>query len=649
MLEFVLLLLLAVINVAIFRRLALPAILAYLFTGLLIGPSGLSFFADFHGMDLIAELGIAFLMFSLGLEFSLPKLITMRGLVFGLGGAQVFLSSILFFIVALLAGTSWQQGVVIAGALSMSSTAIIIKQLVEQQKIHTRRGQLAVSVLLFQDLAVMPLLIVVPILAVPVMSSGDIALSLIIAMAKGLVAVLSILAIGKWCLPRLFQEIASDQSDELFVLMTLLVALLAGGLTHMLGLSMALGAFLAGMMLSESHYKHQLEADIRPFRDVLMGLFFVTIGMLIDLAVLAEFWLELIGIVAVLMLTKMLIVALLAKLLQQRNTDAIAAGMMLCQVGEFGFVLVALANKYELLSATQSSIIVAVGVISMALTPPLVKYSHKLSVDLLHSSEALLKKRKPLPGEFTDHVIICGYGRVGQTIARFLKTENISYVALDRDPMRIKESVSGGESVAFGDACRREILLMLGVCKAKLVIITFHNHKKTLSMLNTISLLNPDAKVLVRTKDDKDIVELKANGAAEVVPEVLEGSLMLVSHVLLMSGVPISKIIKKMQQERENQYQHLHSFFHGETSENKAEHQSERLHAVEMLAGSLAIGRALVQFELANVVIMEWRRDGKNILDTADPFELIEQGDILLLSGESKDIEIAENHLLYGR
>ncbi len=648
MLEFVLLLLLAVINVAIFRRLALPAIIAYLFTGLIIGPSGLSFFADFHGMELIAELGIVFLMFSLGLEFSLTKLLSMRTLVFGLGGAQVFCSSLLFFIVVLLLGIAWQPAIIIAGALAMSSTAIIIKQLSEQQKIHTRRGQLAVSVLLFQDISVVPLLIVVPILALPDMEPLAIASALMIALAKGCLAVMVILAMGKWCLPRLFQEIASDHSDELFVLTTLLVALLTGGLTQMLGLSMALGAFLAGMMLSESHYKHQLEADIRPFRDVLMGLFFVTIGMLIDLTVIGENWLELVGLVLILMLVKMLIVAGLALLLRQRNTDAIAAGMMLSQVGEFGFVLVALASKYALLTPGQASIVVAIGVVSMALTPSLVKYSHQFSVDLLHSSEALLKKRKPLPGEFADHVIICGYGRVGQTIARFLKGESIRYVALDRDPLRIKEAVSGGEAVAFGDACRREILLMLGVTKAKLVIITFNNHKKTLSMLNTISKLNPDAKVLVRTKDDKDIVELKANGAAEVVPEVLEGSLMLVSHVLLMSGVPISKIIKKMQQERENQYQHLHSFFHGQTSENNVEHVSDRLHAVEMIAGSVALGRSLQKLSLDRVDIVEWRRGGEDILATADLDELIQIGDILLLSGESKDIEVAESRLLYG-
>ena len=310
--DILLLLCLAVVNIALFRRLKLPAILAYLFTGLILGPFGLALIGEYHKIEIIAELGVVFLMFSLGLEFSLPKLMAMRRLVLGLGGAQVVITFTVFYLICINADISWQQGVAVAGALTMSSTAIIIKQLAEQQKVHTRRGQLAISVLLFQDVAVVPFLIVVPILALQSGDSGELWLALAASLGKGCLAVILILSIGKWLLPPIFHEVSCARSDELFVLTTLLVALLAGGLTHLLGLSMALGAFLAGMMLGESHYRYQLEADIRPFRDILMGLFFITIGMLIDLSVLAEYWFELMGLVVCLMLAKGLIVTLLA-------------------------------------------------------------------------------------------------------------------------------------------------------------------------------------------------------------------------------------------------------------------------------------------------------------------------------------------------
>lgn len=649
LLEFLLLLFLAVLNVAIFRRLYLPAILAYLFTGVIIGPVWLDLFSDFHGIELLAELGIVFLMFSLGLEFSLPKLLKMRHWVFGLGGAQVFICSVAFFYVALLCGLSWQQSLVVAGALSMSSTAIIIKQLTELRKLHTRRGKLAISVLLFQDLSVVPLLIVVPIIGQPEFVNVELGGQLMIALAKGLAAVCIILAVGKWVLPKVFHEVASARSDELFVMSTLLVALLASGLTLMLGLSMALGAFLAGMMLGESHYKHQLESDIRPFRDVLMGLFFVTIGMLFDLDVILQYWWQLLLLIAAVMVFKILLIAGLAKVMRVENSDALATGIMLCQVGEFGFVLVSLAGKYQILSAQVISIVLAIGVCSMAMTPWLVRHCRRMSLQLLQHDDRLLKRQKPLPGEFNEHVIICGYGRVGQTIARFLSDDNIAYVAIDRDPIRLTESVKGGDSVAFGDACRRDILLMLGVEKAKLVIITFDHKAKALSILACIQDINPDAKVLIRTKNDSAIAELKAGGATEVVPEVLEGSLMLVSHVLLMSGIPISRIIKKMQRERKNQYQHLHGFFHGETSENNLEHRSRRLHAVELAEDADAVGKTVAELHFPHVTIQEVRRDKRDLLTQFNPSELVLQsGDLVLLCGESQAVDIAESTLLNG-
>ncbi|MCE9954227.1 monovalent cation:proton antiporter-2 (CPA2) family protein, partial [Aeromonas allosaccharophila] len=288
--DLLILLFAAVLLVATFRRLGLPVILAYLIAGVLLGPHGLAVITGQSIMQTIAELGIVFLMFSLGLEFSLPKLLAMRRLVLGVGVLQVLLTSLLFFAIGWWWGLDLAQSLVVAGTLALSSTAVVIKQLGEQKQLHTRRAQLGVSVLLFQDLAVVPLLVMIPILAQPEVQGSALVAEIALATLKGLFALLTLLAVGKWLLPLLFHEVARARSDELFVLSALLVALLAAFMTHSLGLSMALGAFLAGMMLGESHYRHQLEVDIKPFRDVLMGLFFITIGMAMDWELVARAW-----------------------------------------------------------------------------------------------------------------------------------------------------------------------------------------------------------------------------------------------------------------------------------------------------------------------------------------------------------------------
>lgn len=331
--DLLILLFAAVLLVATFRRLGLPVILAYLIAGVLLGPHGLAVITGQSIMQTIAELGIVFLMFSLGLEFSLPKLLAMRRLVLGVGMLQVLLTSLLFFAIGWWWGLGLAQSLVVAGTLALSSTAVVIKQLGEQKQLHTRRAQLGVSVLLFQDLAVVPLLVMIPILAQPEVQGSALAAEIAWATLKGLFALFTLLAVGKWLLPLLFHEVARARSDELFVLSALLVALLAAYMTHSLGLSMALGAFLAGMMLGESHYRHQLEVDIKPFRDVLMGLFFITIGMAMEWELVARAWWQVLICVVLLVLCKSLLVLLAGRLMGERKRDSMAAGIMLSQVG----------------------------------------------------------------------------------------------------------------------------------------------------------------------------------------------------------------------------------------------------------------------------------------------------------------------------
>ncbi|TNH97548.1 potassium transporter [Aeromonas sobria] len=638
----------AVLLVATFRRLGLPVILAYLIAGVLLGPHGLAVITGQSIMQTIAELGIVFLMFSLGLEFSLPKLLAMRRLVLGVGGLQVLLTSLLFFALAWWWGLGLAQSLVVAGTLALSSTAVVIKQLGEQKQLHTRRAQLGVSVLLFQDLAVVPLLVMIPILAQPDVQGSALAAEIAWATLKGLFALLTLLAVGKWLLPLLFHEVARARSDELFVLSALLVALLAAFMTHSLGLSMALGAFLAGMMLGESHYRHQLEVDIKPFRDVLMGLFFITIGMAMDWQLVARAWWQVLVCVVLLVLCKSLLVLLAGRLMGERKRDSMAAGIMLSQVGEFGFVLLALALHHGLLDQQLVSLLIGIGIISIAMTPWLVTQAHSLARSL--TDPALLTRSEVAQSGLSknQHVIIAGFGRAGQTCARFLKIEEIPFLALDLDPERVSEAKLAGEQVAFGDASRRDILLAAGLLRARLVIITFDDRKRVEAMLALIRELAGDLKVLVRTRDDSFLEQYKQAGAFEVIPESQEGALMLVSHLLLNCDIPIGRVIRRMELERSSQYRFLHGFYWGDQSASnlEADQLLERLHPLLLHDQAWAVGHEVRELPLDEIRIKEIQRGDQSL--EPRPELVLAAGDRLILFGTVVAMEQAEQRLLEG-
>jgi CPA2 family monovalent cation:H+ antiporter-2 len=646
--DLLILLFAAVLLVATFRRLGLPVILAYLIAGVLLGPHGLAVITGQSIMQTIAELGIVFLMFSLGLEFSLPKLLAMRRLVLGVGGLQVLLTSLLFAALARWWGLSLAQALVVAGTLALSSTAVVIKQLGEEKQLHTRRAQLGVSVLLFQDLAVVPLLVMIPILAQPEVQGSALAAEIAWATLKGLFALFTLLAVGKWLLPLLFHEVARARSDELFVLSALLVALLAAYMTHSLGLSMALGAFLAGMMLGESHYRHQLEVDIKPFRDVLMGLFFITIGMTMDWELVARAWWQVLLCVVLLVLCKSLLVLLAGRLMGERKRDSMAAGIMLSQVGEFGFVLLALALHHGLLDQQLVSQLIGMGIISIAMTPWLVTQAHSLARSL--TDPALLTRSEVAQSGLSknQHVIIAGFGRAGQTCARFLKIEEIPFLALDLDPERVSEAKLAGEQVAFGDASRRDILLAAGLLRARLVIITFDDRKRVEAMLALIRELAGELKVLVRTRDDSFLEQYKQAGAFEVIPESQEGALMLVSHLLLNCDIPIGRVIRRMELERSSQYRFLHGFYWGDQSASnlEADQLLERLHPLLLHDQAWAVGREVRELPLNEIRIKEVQR-GELSLEPR-PELILAAGDRLILFGTVVAMEQAEQRLLEG-
>ncbi|MCL1042059.1 monovalent cation:proton antiporter-2 (CPA2) family protein [Shewanella marisflavi] len=642
--KILLMLMMAIVAIALFRRAGLPAILAYLITGVISGPSLFNWFTQ-QQIHSVAELGVVLLMFSLGLEFSLPRLWAMRRTVFGLGSAQMTVTVVLTMCISMLFALNLSESIVVGSAIALSSTAIVLKLLNERGWLRRRHGELSVSVLLFQDLAVVPLLILMPLLA----SDGEVLSwqEIVLAMGEGVLAFIALMAVGKWALPKVFDEVARSRSNELFVLSTLVVALVTGALTQWLGLSMALGAFIAGMLLGESQYKRQLEADIRPFRDLLMGLFFISIGMLLDFSLVLAFWWQVLLLVVAVIITKALIVFGLLRAAKESFRTSVATAISLAQVGEFSFVVLALAVNYQLLEITVSTKLVMVAVLSMAVAPWLVRHSVEIARRLHGARSTPLADGETIPPmeQSSELVLILGYGRVGQTIARFMKSEAIPYLVLDRDPTRVTEARRAGEPVYFGDVAKRAILKQAQIKQAKLIVLTFTSSHVLDEVLPLCRQLAPEAKILVRTRDDEGMEALEEAGASQVIPETLEGSLMLVSQVLYQCGVPLTRILKRLEHERRNHYQYLHGFFSGE----ETDFTLELLHAVALPKGAQVVGQPLsaIPWERLRVELRAVRRNGAEV-ESPELDWLIRPGDILIILGKPRRIEKAEHYLLQG-
>ncbi len=637
----------AVVMVTLFRRLRLPAILAYLLAGLAAGPFGFGWVQDTTDIHHLAEFGIVFLLFSLGLEFSIPQLMSLRRIVFGAGPVQVLATAAAVALVMYLLGFKPQTSIVAGGALALSSTAIVIRELISRGEVNTTFGRNATGILLFQDLAAVLMLVLMPALASntgnPWLAAGE-------TLLQSVLLFVGIYITGKWLLPRLLEETGRTRSDEVFVMMALLLALVAAWVTHALGLSMALGAFLAGMMLGESHFRHQIESDIRPFRDLLLGLFFMSVGMLVDPALFLDKWHWIVPGALLLLVFKSLLTALLLKLLGERTDTSIRTGVVLAQAGEFGFVLVTLAVSLEIFSPDRAGLIVAITVVTMAVTPALLNNSGWLAQRVQHRFD-LPAQDDGFTDTITGHVILCGYGRVGQNLSRYLNRFRIQTVAIDADLVRIQESSQAGEKILFGDATRKDMLERAGIHRASLVVITFDDPRRAEKIMHLVHSLEPDMRILVRTRDDSHLDALLEAGATEVVPEVLEASLMLIAHALLLLDVPFGKVLAILRQSRRDRYKLLHGYYHGDSfptmdSSGKA---YRLLHAVTLAGKPRCAGKKLSDtgLERLNVEVRAVRREGKNIQDPEGDLVLA-NNDVIILYGTLDAVEAGEELLLGG-
>jgi len=637
------------------RRFWLPPILGYLVVGMILGPHALGLVSDAEAVHLLAEIGVVFLVFTLGLEFSLARMVAMKREVLGIGGLQMVVTT------AAVGGAAWAFGVdpavaiVLGGALAMSSTAIVIRQLGEQLEINRTHARLAVGVLLFQDLAFAPLLALATSLgaATDVLSPAW----LLGMVGRAVVALLLVLVLGRWLFRPLFREIARYRSSETFTLTVLLVALSAAWATHQLGLSMALGAFLAGMLLSETEFRHQTEAVIKPFQDILLGLFFVSVGMLLDLRLLLAQLPLVLLLLGTLLVVKSLIILAIVRQFVPNTRKALRTGIVICMGGEFGFALLTLLLKGRMVDPGLVQALLTTVALSMLLGPLLVRYNGRIADFILRrrsvdTTELALETAATRELAKREHVIICGFGRVGQNLARVLEQRGFEYIALDLDPFRVRDARQAGDPVVYGDAAEPEVLSALGLERASVVVVSFDGADTALRIVRAVRHLRAEVPVLVRTEDDSRLEALQAAGATEVVPEIFETSLALVSHVLLFLNVSAREVLETTEDIRHDRYAILRSVFrHRDSGALDVDDHSlrQQLRTVVLPPGAVAVGRTIVELGMdkGKVVVTALRREGIVGRDP-DPATRLREGDVLVLWGSPEDLEHGENRLLMG-
>ncbi|TWI55716.1 CPA2 family monovalent cation:H+ antiporter-2 [Pseudomonas duriflava] len=634
--------------IALMRRIGLPALLGYLFVGLALGPNALGWVKPDESLPLIAEMGVVFLLFMLGLEFSLPRMLALRRVVFGLGSLQILLCSVPLALLLGLFGASPTTAIILGMGLSLSSTAIVTRELSTLGEVLTPHGQNTIGVLLFQDVVAVLLLTLVPVFG----NDGTVVWYWALPLTLGKTALLFITLVvaSRWLLPPLFREIASSRSAELFLLLALLIVFLTAWLTHLMGLSMGFGAFLAGMLLGESRYRHQVEADLRPFRDVLLGLFFISVGMLIDIQVLIRQPGFVMALVVALVIVKFAIVALLVRWRFGNTSTAWRTSIALAQGGEFCFALVAQAKGAGLADEAFSGALLTAVFLSMMLAPVLLRNASGVAQRLHKHTTNAPVDIAAATATISNHVVLCGFGRVGQSIARLLAKESIPYVALDNDPIRVQEALGIEANVHYGDSSRAELLDAVGIQRARLLVVAVNDPTHALGIVRLARQQCAELPILVRTRDSSLNADLRAAGASAVVPELLESSLMLGSQALLLLGLPERHVQARIDEIRRERYRLLQGYYQGAQAEVLDAHRTSRvlLHVVQLPEHAYAVARTLAELNLhrMNIDIETIRRDEID-LELTEELQLM-PGDTVLLKGTVTALEQAEACLLAG-
>ncbi|MEC9347396.1 MAG: cation:proton antiporter [Pseudomonadota bacterium] len=546
----------AVAIIPVARRMGLSPVIGYLAAGVLVGPFGFGLIDPSGGLGSLAELGVVFLMFTIGLELSLERLWGMRRLVFGLGSAQILSTGIVVGLVALAWGNSVEASILLGACFALSSTAVVIQLLEERGELASAFGRRVVSVLLMQDIAVIPILFLVGLFG-PAPEDGSVLLGLAIALGKAVLAVALIVIAGRLLLRPLFRIVASSHDAELFTALILLTILLTGVGVTFAGVPMALGAFLAGALIAETEFRHQVQADLMPFKGLLLGLFFMTVAMGIDPTAVIDRaeWLVLgaLGLATI----KASVAFPLYRAFGLGFGSAARAGLLIGQSGEFVFVVVGAAMSFGLIAADVGTFMILTAVLSMLMTPGLDALGRFIAARDRRTPKGAVGASDNDLGEIADHVIICGYGRVGRTVARMLDRAQAPYVAVDMDAGGVVEHRRGGAPVVFGDCRRAEVLRALGIDRASAVVVTLDQPEAADATIASVRRDWPLKPVYARARDAAHAREALAMGATEAIPENLESSLQLASRVLQGLGVPLEAANQTIELIRQLEYDSL--------------------------------------------------------------------------------------------
>src|SRR5579883_462644 len=639
----------------LFRKLNLSVILGYLLVGVIVGPHGLQLIPDSEYIPKLADFGIVFLMFTVGLEFSIPKLLALRKEVFLVGGLQVLFCVLISIGMGLLIGMGTLPSLVIGSIVAISSTALVVKQLNDQFELQSRHGLNAIGILLFQDVAVIPLIILIT--SFGGITEHHLSSVLLWAMLKGAAAILIIFALGRWLLRPLFRSISKTHSIELFTLCVLVVSVAASWITEILGLSYAFGAFLAGVMLAETEFRHQIEVEIRPFRDILLALFFISVGMLTNFHGWVDIWPWILLLLSALIVGKMLLIIILGRLVGNTYQNAARTGIVLAQGGEFGFAILNLAMDNKIFPASYQQVILAALLISIAIAPVLIRFNKQIAgfftaktkkLSETASQSEIIQHAKKLH----NHVIICGYGRVGQHIARMLDKVHFPYVGIDSDADLVQRASLAGDEVIYGDLSHPEILEKAGVNHAKVVILCLSDHRSTLQSLSMIKQHFPKLPVLVRCRDKSELKQIKKIGATNVFAETFEVSLTLSNHLLHLIKLPRDKIAEIIQDVRNTDYDELQKVFVGALSEESDQFEEslhEQLRPIVITESAFAVDHKLNELNLHDlgVEVISLRRGHEKQVKPHGNIKIL-ANDILVLFGTLNHLEAAENYLLEG-
>ena len=649
LLQDLLVLLLASVPIAfIFNLLRLPTIVGFMITGVVIGPYGLGLIKDPHAIEVLAEIGVVLLLFTIGLEFSLRRILEMRRMVLFGGGLQVILTTLLATAFAYLLGRPLNQAIFFGFLFALSSTAIVLKTYIDRAEVDSPHGRAGVGILLFQDLSIVPMMLLIPILGGKEGSSTwRVVLTLLIAAA----AIAVIILAARIIVPRLLHHIVRLRSSELFIISIVLLSLGTSWLTSQFGLSLALGAFIAGMVLSESEYSHQIVADILPFRDVFNSVFFISIGMLLSLSALASDVLTVLGWVGLLIVGKTLLVLAVVRLLGYSLRVSIMTALGLAQIGEFSFILAKAGLPAALLSATDYQRFLAASILSMIATPFLIKAAPRIgyAVQSLFARGSLLEPSvvgfDPKEANLRGHVVIIGYGLNGRNLAKVLSRTGIPYVVLELNAEAVRNARAENEPVVYGDATRREVLHHVGIEHARILVLAISDPAATRHTVSVARQINPDINIIVRTRYMSEMQALQKLGANEVIPEEFETSIEIFSRVLREFGIARHVIQRQIAGIRSEGYQMLRvpSLPIADFKEIADALKSASTETVILERDAAAVGRTIGDLRLrkqTGVTIIAITRDGHTEINPG-PEHVLQPDDVLVLLGGADQIDRA--------